>query len=570
MSELKIPDFVTNYAKSVVNGEIIAFSLVKKACQRHLDDLNDGYKRGLVFKPEMVAKAIVFFQMLRFPTGEKAGQRFQLEPWQKFLIGSLVGWYKKDEDDGKEYLRFQYAFIELAKSNGKTQLLAGFALYKLIFGEPGSEIYFGAPTRAQATIGYKDLEQLIVACPELHSALTITAHRVTYPDKMSIAKAVSSEGRALDGLRVEFALCDELHEHRNADVVSKLRLGTKNRRNGQVISITNSGWDRNSICYEHHAASEKILNGDIDNDGWFAFITGIDEADGDPLDPKFNEDNWLKANPNLGVSISKAYLRSVVQDARSVPSRRNVALRLCFNKWTENETSWITGEIWDQGNVSLPDLADLADLEWHGGLDLSSVSDITALVLCAEYKDKTLIAPFFWLPQSGATKRSTLDGVPYDYWMREGLMRGIEGSVIDFDVIREDILRISEKYNIKSIRYDRWSATQITKQLSDEGLNMIAFGQGFASMTSPVREMEKRALGGQLIHAGHPVLRWMAGNCVAVTDSQNNVKLDKKRSKEKIDGMVCLAMALAGIMSNEETQVEDDINDFLLNPIRLF
>lgn len=557
-----VPDYATQYAKDVVEGKIVAGKMVRQACKRHLKDLKRPKKDGLLWRPELAARAYSFFATLLLAEGEHAGKPLILQPWQRFIVGSIFGWQAWDKDAGAFYRRFRTAYVEIGKGNGKSPLAAGVALYMTICDdEPSAEVYFGAVSRAQAKICFRDAVRFVESTPELRDLMEVQAHSINYKQGGSYMTTVSSEGRSLDGKRVHCCVLDEIHEHRTSEILDKMRAGTKGRRQALIFEITNSGYDRESICYKHHKASQDVLNNTIPNDNWFAYVSHCDEGD----DPLNDESVWVKANPNLGISITHKYLREQVAEAKAIPTHRNIVLRLNFCEWTQSDVRWTDLDKWDKGDAKVPDVEDLT---WYAGLDLSTTTDLSAFVLVAKHEGKILVRPHFWTPLENIRARAERDQVPYDVWTREGYMRATEGNIVDYDAIRADINLIAEKYRIGTIRYDRWNATQITTQLAEDGFSMVAFGQGFASMSAPTKELERLIAGEQLVHGGNPVLRWNASNVVAEMDAAGNVKLSKAKSTARIDGMIGLIMGIAGLSLNDEV-AEMDINEAIFNPLRL-
>lgn len=542
-------DPATQYAKDVVTGCILAGKPVRLACERHLRDLKTGKERGLRWEPERAEHVFGFFRALRLADGEHAGQPFELGPWQKFIVGSLFGWVN---DAG--HRRFRTGYVEIGKGNGKTPLAGGLGLYMMIgAGEPGAECYSAAVGRDQAGICFRDALRFRNGSAALVNSTVEHASNLAFPALGSFFRPISSEGRGLDGKRVYYAAVDELHEHASSVVLDKMRAGTKLWDEALIFMITNSGYDRHSVCWQQHEFSLKILEGIIENDEHFAYICALDEGD----DWMRDERCWVKVNPNLGVSISQRYLRGLVAEAREMPSKQNIVARLNFCVWTEQATRWLPLDRWDACAGAF-DAEQLRGRECWGGLDLASVSDICALAWIfppVEAAEPWKVLLRFWVPEDGVARRARKDRVPYDRWIAEGLIEATPGNVCDYDVIRGRILEDCERYRVREIAIDRWNATQISTQLQEEGLTVALFGQGFASMAAPCRELERLVMGAQLAHGGNAVLRWMAANCAAAQDPAGNLKPDKARSTEKIDGIVALLMALgrAIVLSEEES-----------------
>ncbi len=535
------------YARSVAAGKIVAGRLVRLACERHLRDLKEAKERGLRFDEDLATGAVDFFpSVLRLAEGEHAGQPFELQLWQQFIVASIFGWLGPDG-----YRRFRTAYIEGAKGCGKSPLAAGIGLYGLLADdEPGAEIYSAAVNRDQARILFTDAEKMVEASAALKKRVDRKVNNLAVLSTNSFFRPVSAEARGLDGKRVHMALIDEIHEHPTALVVDKMRAGTKGRRQALIFEITNSGYNRHTVCWHHHEYSQKILEGSVENDAWFAYVCGLDPEirEGDVVVKKADdwrdEKVWPKANPNLGVSVTLKYLREQVQEAIGMPSKEAIVRRLNFCEWTEAHTVWISDDRWMLCDNPI-DAKALAGRVCYGGLDLASTTDVAALELYFPPDDVDPLArvlSFFWIPEEGVNARS--ERVPYKQWVKAGLMKATDGNVIDYDVIRQDIRDLFETYAITEIAYDRWNATQLVTQLQADGITMVPFGQGFQSMSAPTKALETFVKGRQIAHGGNPVLRWMASNTAIKQDPAGNVKPDKGASTEKIDGIVALVMAI--------------------------
>jgi phage terminase large subunit-like protein len=328
-----------------------------------------------------------------------------------------------------------------------------------------------------------------------------------------------------------------------------LNTSTGARRQPLVVAITTAGYDRESICWEQHEYARQVLSGIIEDESFFAYIAAADETD-DWTNPAV----WAKANPNMGVSVKAEYLETEARRASQVPAYQNTFRRLHLNQWTAQETRWLSLEAWDACSAAV-DPRLLSGAPCYGGLDLASSSDVASLVLCFPAEsgedERYVWMPFFWIPRDNMMERSRKDRVPYDAWVNQGLIRATEGNVIDYGVIVRDIEQLHEQYNIREIAFDRWGAFQVSQQLEGAGITMAGFGQGFVSMSTPTKELLRLVLDRRLMHGGNPVLRWMADNMVVSTDPAGNVKPNKSKSREKIDGMVAGIMALDRAIRNQ-------------------
>lgn len=545
---------VREYAEDVVAGREIAGPWVRLACQRHLDDLEHARERGFRFDEELADRALEFFDYLCLFEGEFAGEPFRLQPWQAFIVGSIFGWVRASN----RRRRYQTAYVEIGKGNGKTPMAAAVGLYGLVVdGEASAEIYCAATKAEQAGLLFRDAKRMAEASPGLAKHVDVLEHNLACPRSGSYMRVVSKDSRGLDGKRVHFVLVDELHEHPNNLVVSKMTAGFKGRRQPLALEITNSGYDRTSVCWEHHALSVAILEGRAVNDDWFAYVCALDEGD-----DWQNPDVWKKANPNLGVSIPESYLEKQVQAALQRPSEQNIVRRLNFCEWTEGETRWLPMDRWDAcaGPIGWRDLpAAMRGRRCFAGLDLASTSDLTALVLLFPDDDGDYdIVPFAWCPRDVARERSRKSGVPYDVWEREGALLTTPGNVIDYGAVLRVLADVTADYDVQDLGYDRWGATKLEQDLIELGFSdrpgsrrMTPLGQGYATLSAPSKELEVLVATGRIRHGGHPVLRWAASNVVVEEDAAGNIKPSKHKSSEKIDPIAALVNALERAMGDE-------------------
>lgn len=548
-------DPVLAYVEAVTRGDEIAGPWVRLACERHQRDLEDGHKRGLVWDQEAADAGIEFFGFLRLPEGDIGedgtvdGDPFVLMPWQQFIVGSLDGWRLTDGSR-----RFRTAYVEAGKGSGKTPLAAGMGLKGIVAdGEAAAEVYTAGVTRDQASYLLTDARRMALASTALSSRLDIGAHNIAAPKTNSFMRSVSSEGRSLDQKRVYMALVDEIHEHPDGVVVNKMRAGTKGRRNALIFEITNSGYDRHSICWQHHDYSTKVLQGLVENDSWFAFVCALDDGD-DWTD----EAVWPKADPGLGVTIPLRYLREQVQEAIGMPANEDLVKRLNFCIWTERSAGMFDLARWDAGSGE-PQLKK-GQRVWIG-LDLASTTDIAALAIIAPREGKVIIEPEpglheeqpvtfldvemrFWVPAEGARKRSQRDHVPYTDWIRDGFMTATTGDVVDQDFIKAAIQELSVRYSVADIGYDPWNAIKLIVELKAEDAPVTEVRQGFGTLNAPTKQLLELVAAGRLRHGGQPVLRWMASNAVAEVDAAGNLKPSKKLSTERIDGIAALVIAI--------------------------
>lgn len=539
---------VDGYIAGVLSGEIVACKWVRLAVERHLDDLENGHTRGLHFDEKLAQHAIDFFQFLRHSKGEWAGRVVELEPWQQFFLWVLFGWLR---DDGMR--RYRTAYLEVSRKNGKTTLLAGVGLYLVVADEePGAEVYTAATKKDQARISHSEAKRMVQRSSHLSAIVSVMRDNLSVLATDSKFEPLGRDSDTLDGLNVHGAVIDELHAHKNREMYDILDTATGSRRQPLICMITTAGVDRTSICFEHHEYTQKVLERLVEDDSHFGLIYTLDDED-DWETNWSDETLWIKANPNLGVSKKWDDMRRKATRAKEMPAALNAFLRKELDLWTQAETAWMNMERWLalKGSVSE---SGLRGRRCYAGLDLSSTTDISALVLAFPPVVEGDLFQFLWrffLPQEAMLARSKRDRVPYDVWVRQGFITVTPGDVIDYKAIYAQFDADAQAFDLEEVAFDRWGATQVAQDLADRGATMIQFGQGFASMSSPMKQMETLVLGGRIAHGHNPVANWMMGNVVALTDASENIKPDKARSRERIDGVVAGIMALDRAIRNE-------------------
>lgn len=524
-----------------------ACTTIRQAVERHQRDLKTGAERGLHFDRAAAEHVVQFFGFLRHSKGEWAGEAFTLEPWQQFLVWVLFGWKRADG-----LRRFRTAYIEVPRKNGKTTLVAGLGLYLLTAdGEPGAEVYSAATKRDQAKLSWSEAVRMVGAS----AALSNMVQHWKSSDNLSVEATASrfmplgADADTMDGLNIHAGLIDELHAHRTRAVVDVLHTATGARRQPLIVEITTAGFDQESICYEHYTYSKRVLAGSVEDDTWFAFIAEADEG-ADWMDPR----TWAAANPNLGVSVKVDDLQRKCEQAQKMPAQQNAFRRLHLDQWTQQSDRWIDLPLWDANGTTV-DADDLAGRECYGGLDLSSVSDLTAWVLAfpdPDDSERVDVLARFWCPQSRLEESTNRYQAQYLAWAREGWLEVTPGNAVDYGFIKRAILEDASRFALRNLNVDRlFQGYQISMELQDEGLEVFGMGQGFMSMAAPMREFDRRLLAKKINHGGNPVLRWMADNVAVRQDPAGNLKVDKATSQGKVDGIVALVMALDRCMRHE-------------------
>ena len=501
-------------------------------------------------------KAVKFIENLCHTKGKWAGKRFWLLPWQEQLIRDIFGIVKPDG-----YRQFRTAFVEICKKVGKSELAAAVALYLLYAdNEPSAEVYGAAADRQQASIVFDVARQMVEMSPALlkRSKLMTATKRIVNYGNSGYYQVLSAEVGGKHGFSVSGLVFDEIHTQPNRQLYDVLTKGSSDaRQNPLHFIITTAGTDRHSIAYELHTKAVDILEGRRVDPTFYPVVYGLkDDEDWE------DEANWYKVNPSLGYTVDIERLRDAYREAKQNPADEVTFKWLRLNMWVSSTVAWIPDAIFMKGNEEI-DLAALEGRDCYGGLDLSSTGDITALVLMFPPRDedeKYILLPFFWVPEETIPQRVKAASVPYDIWERQGYLLSTEGNVIHYDFIEKFINDLAEKYHIVEIAVDRWNATQMIQNLEGDGFTMVPFGQGFASMSGPTKDFYRLLMEGKIIHGGHPVLRWMAGNVVVDTDPAGNIKVTKAKSKEKIDGIVAAIMALDRCIRNQ-TEPQGSVYD---------
>ncbi len=541
-------NFVETYIKNVVSGKKIAGELETLSVKRHLSDLENSAKTGYYFNKNAALKAFAFFSLLRHSKGEFAGRPFELSDWQMFIVWCLFGWMRSDGSR-----RFRYAYVEVARKNGKTTFAAAIALYMLVLdGEDGAEVYMAATTRGQARICWTEARNMVGKSSALTKKIQRWSHALTMESTLSKMEPLSRDSDKLDGLNPHFAVIDEFHAHKTDDLYNVLKSATGARRQPMLFTITTAGFDKLGPCFSMRKTYIDILKGIKEQENTFVIIFTLDEVD-DWKDPK----NWGKSNPNLGVSVKAEYLNEEFNSAVNRGGSEEVNFKTKnLNVWVDAPTVWIQDELVVSCRHGVMD-EELTGQVCYAGLDLASHVDITALALY--FPELKAVKVHYWIPEAKVEEEA--DRVDYKRWVNEGRIFTTEGNVIDIDQQTEDVYRIIKRYNCRNIAFDPAKAYHGTVQgLQKKGLNQVLdeFDQGIRSMSEPTRELERMVTGGEIDLMGDPVLRWMFRNAVAVKDANDNIKLHKAKSQNKIDGLIAIVNAIGGYMSGKKPEPYKD------------
>ena len=495
-------------------------------------------------------RAVKFIEMLPHTKGEWEGRPFWLLPWQEQIIRDLFGIVKADG-----FRQFRTAYIEIPKKQGKSELAAAIALYLLYADhEPSAEVFSAAADRQQASIVFDVAKRMVEMTPGLQkrSKVMSATKRIVNYSNAGYYQVVSADVGGKHGYSISGLVFDEIHNQPNRKLWDVLTKGSGDaRRQALHVAITTAGTDRNSICFELHTKALDILSDRKVDPTFYPVVYSL------PMDADWqDEKNWYKVNPSLGYTVPIERMREAYLQSQDNPAEENVfrTLRLC--QWVGSTVQWIPDHIYDLGNQPIDKHA-LRRRDCYAGLDLSSSGDITALVLMFPPRtddEKYIMLPYFWVPEDTVPKRVQQTSVPYDNWVVQGYVQATPGNVIDYAYIQNTIGELSYKYHIREIAFDRWGSNMLVERLSEMGLTVVPFGQGYKDMSPASRAFYEELMKGNIIHGGNPVMKWMCGNVVIEQDPAGNIKPTKAKSKDKIDGVVAAIMALDRCIRHENEE----------------
>lgn len=532
---------VERYIDDVQSGAVPVCEHVRNAVARYVADRAAGWG----FSETYAEHAIEFIEQLEHSTGEYAGRAFELEPWQAFIVWNLFGFLN---EDGSR--RFTRAYVEVPRKNGKSTFSSALMLYGLIADdEPAAQVYSAATKLDQAMMVFGESVRVCQNLPWLSEALTVNNsvnnRRILYGQ--SIYKPLEWNPGKQDGLNAHFCCIDEYHAHPNDELYNVIRNSMGARRQPLLFTITTAGFNREAPCYKHRQYCAGVLSGAIKDDALFSVIYTLDEGD-DWTDPAV----WAKANPNWGISVNPRQLEQGLTEAKEFVHKEVEFKTKLLNVWTDTAMTWISDSDWK----ACDGMDELEGELCYGGLDLASTGDFCAFSLY--FPAYNAIRSWYWLPVETAYKRKDAAGASIRQWAADGFIELTDGNVTDYSFIKARVIALAQQYDIKDIAFDRFNSSQLVIELQNEGLQMFPFGQGFVSMSAPTKELERLVKDKKLRHAGNPVTRWMMSNIMLRTDPAGNIKIDKAKSGDKVDGPVSIVMALGTCMQDAAKEKESD------------
>lgn len=546
-------DPATDYARSVIDGDIVAPMPVRLACERHLRDLRNP---DFVWDTEEVRRRLVMCRTLRHYKGPFKGRPFEPTPWQCFVIGSVFGWKLKRNG----LRRFRKAFVMVPRKNGKTYLAASIAIMGLVSGgqlqrdgrfskEPGAEVYFVATKEDQAKIGWTDCAKIVKRSPGFSAMLKVRVKEIRYEDQDSFCKPLGADSDSLDGLNPSCAIKDEFHAWKDRALNEVIDDAYGAREQPLDFIITTEGTLRDGVHDDTVAHLDNILRQAVSDESFFGIMWRPD--DGDDV---FDERVWAKVNPNLGVSKSLEYMRERAARARMMPRELATFRTKQLNQRVNAAVQWIDLQQWDAGKEAI-DVTKLRAMPCYAGLDLARKNDMSALALVFGTAGGTIDVLFrYWMPEEGLRDRGYRDRAPYVEWAKAGILTVTEGNVTDFRQIEADIAELHAQYDIRSLRYDPMHATDLALRLRDDhGIAVEEFLQTYRNYTPACSELDRLLAGAKIRHGGNPIARWNAKNATQRMGPSGNVMPCKLTSTGRIDGISALCMGIGSLVFSAPT-----------------
>lgn len=530
------------YAIDCISGKQQCCLYTKLACKRFIEDLE---REDILFVPSRVDKVIAFISKLKHFQGRTAGKPFILEPWQEFVTANIFGFFKEDEDDGTMKRRFSMAYIEMARKQGKTALIAAYGLYGLIYdNEMSAEVILAATSREQAQICFNLCTGFAKSIDPRGKYLHILKSGIEYKKTMSILKVISADASKQDGFNASFGIVDEYHAHKTSSLYDVIKSSQGFRQNPLLFVITTAGFDQTSPCYKMRESNIEILNGIKQDDSRFCIIYTLDEND------DYRDDSvWIKSSPNLGVTVKKSYIRSQVTTAMNNPSEEVGVLTKNLNMWCSTSEVWIPDQHVQECMKDVHvDFSEFRDCITYIGVDLSSVNDIAAVSFLFDKDDSLYFKNVYFLPEEALNTNQMKEY--YREMSKIGYIIITPGNVVDYDYIKSFILKQYQENDImiQGIYYDKWNSSQWVISMTEEGMPMEPFSQTLANFNAPTKDLQKRILEHNVYIDCNLVTVFMFRNVVIKRDQNDNIKPDKSKSKNKIDGVVAMIQALGGYM----------------------
>ena len=531
------------YADDVLCGRVVACRYIQLACERYKRFLE---RDDIEFREDKVDKVIKFISKLKHFTGSHNGKPFLLQAWQCWIVANIYGFYWKDTNERVT----KNVYIEVARKNGKTAFAAALCLYALIAdGENNSEVELIANSRKQAGICFDMCSNFIKTLDPKKRLFKAFRDSIKFDATKSFLQVLSSDSGNNDGWNSYFYVADEAHSYPDSKMYDVMKSSQGMRDNPLALVITTAGLNLFSFCYNMRATNIEVLHNTKQDDTQFTAIYTLDDGDDWTV-----SDNWIKANPNLNVTVKPQYLREQVQQAKNNPSLETSIRTKNFNQWLATSSIWINNNLLLENSKKI-DLADMKDLEVYIGVDLSAVSDLTAISACWQLDSKFHFKTWYFLPEASLTEGTNAE--LYKDWYRKGLLNITAGNVVDYDYITNVLMEINKICYISQIAYDSWNATQWAINATALGLPLQPFSQALWHFNRATKEFERLIKSNNVIIDDNEITRYCFSNCSLKFDHNQNCKPIKTCNDNKIDGTIAMLQALGTLI--EQPQYNNDV-----------
>lgn len=558
------------YAADVKSGKIVTGLRIKQAIDRFYKLIENADSKGYWLDHKKGFAVIRFFEkLLKHTKGKSAGNPFLLSPYQQFTLYNLLAWQTTNEA-GEPIRLIRNVYEKVAKKNGKTASMAGLGMFLKAFdGEEGAEIYVGATKEEQAKLCFNQAAEFINKSALLQElGFKVFQKEIKFLPNNSFMKPLGGDSKTQDGINCgPLAIIDEYHAHRDDSVKENLESSQASRLQPITYTITTAGTNVHGVCKNFEDSCINILEGVAQDDTFLIMIHDLDKEDDWAL-----EKNWIKANPNLGVTVSLDFLRKEYQKAKNQPSKIPNFKTKHLNMWVDGVSEWIPSQYWNNCMQPIQE-QNFAKYGNCGGLDLSTTIDITAYAMISEPDAEGVRDLKVWCfcPKETIEKRSKEDRVPYKYWAslkrenavdeKDTYLIATEGNMVDYKEVEKVVINQFYKHTTKHVEYDRKFSGGLVQNLMAQNIELSPFTQTLMNYTSPTKEFMRLVMSGKLRVGNNPILKWMLSGCVAITDTNENIRIDKQRSTKRIDGIIASIMALAGTMGIETESEKSIYND---------
>lgn len=523
------------YARDVVAGKVVAGRAIIRACERFL---NDFKRKDLYFNAAAVEYAINFISQLKHFEGKHAGERFTLEPWQLWIVANIMGWYWVSTNTR----RYTSSYVEVARKNGKTALCAALCLL-FLFDEQGAQVLLAANSKEQAKICFKMASTFARGLDPKEQYLKPYRADINLPRTNSVLKVLAATDKTNDGYNASAAVLDEYHSAPNSRVRDVIKSSMGMRLQPHLFTITTAGFDKSLPCYQLRSVALEVAAGVKSDDSLFVAVYSLDDTD-DYDDPAV----WVKANPNLGVTVQPKYLREQVQQAKNNPADEVGVKTKNLNIWCDVAETWVP-ERYILDATQKVDLSQFSGCMCYVGVDLAAVGDLTAVSYLIVNEDKYIFYTDYYLPNAALYEKP--DKERYRLWSQEGALTVTDGNVTDYDYITADLLRHRDNDGLVyvCVNFDRYNATQWAIDATEKGLPLKEYKQTLGNFNGPTRELERALLANYCIIDNNPITRFCFSNVQLKTDQAGNIKPVKTLYAKKIDGVISMIEALGGYQS---------------------